>query len=210
MGRQSIWVFKDRRTNPAIVHRFTLTGEPNAVEIHILRDQTVDSVAKDAVEVVPVSAPPGSPCLVHLPKDWRNQVWWGPNDEYIGPRGLFYVEEGEYPNPHAELAAAETSRIPPVKAPEPVVDVSKEAPVVSEQNADVQESPPPVTAKPDLHASTHENAEHLPDGFPGKAKLEAAGVKTFGKVRKRIEAGTLIDIDGIGTETAKAIEEAVK
>ena len=218
MSKMHCWTFKDGRTDPTTVHRFTHKGDPNAVVIHILREQSVDSahVGPDTVQNVIITAPPDSRCITHLPPNWRNEVWWGPNNEYIGPRGILFVWDDEYADPHAELALAETMRIPPapveVVEPQPVVSITPQnAPQPPSKPSATLPSPQPNEPKPEgAHQPTHENSEHLPDGFPGKAKLEAAGVKTFGKLRKRIDAGTLIDIDGIGTETAKAIEEAAK
>lgn len=51
---------------------------------------------------------------------------------------------------------------------------------------------------------------HLPEGFPGLASLEAAGEATFAKVRARVAAGTLEDIDGIGESTAAKIAAALE
>ncbi|MDT5061520.1 MAG: hypothetical protein QOH63_1979 [Acidobacteriota bacterium] len=49
----------------------------------------------------------------------------------------------------------------------------------------------------------------LPDDLPGHAALEAEGVTTYAQLRKRISAGTLIEIPGIGDATAAKIKEAL-
>jgi hypothetical protein len=49
---------------------------------------------------------------------------------------------------------------------------------------------------------------HLPDDFPYYSFLEAGDVKTYAQLRKRIEAGTLTDIKGIGDERAAEITTA--
>lgn len=51
-------------------------------------------------------------------------------------------------------------------------------------------------------------ARALPDDFPGRAALEAAGEATPAKVRKRIAAGTLQEIPNIGPTTEQQIVEA--
>jgi len=48
----------------------------------------------------------------------------------------------------------------------------------------------------------------LPDDFPYLSFLTAGGVNTYARLRKRIEAGTLTEIDGIGDVRAAEIEEA--
>lgn len=48
----------------------------------------------------------------------------------------------------------------------------------------------------------------LSPDFPGFVALDEAGEATKAKVRKRIAAGTLTDVDGIGPETATKIELA--
>lgn len=135
MPNQNIWVFYDRRTNPATVHRFTRftnVGEPQAVVINILRDPSVDAspftessegdfaegkaskatrpTAQVRVDQVVLSQPDG-PCVTHLPLDFREADWWGPNGEYLGPRGILYVGEHEYNDPHSVLAEAERKRL---------------------------------------------------------------------------------------------------
>lgn len=50
---------------------------------------------------------------------------------------------------------------------------------------------------------------HLPEGFPGLVALEAAGEATYAKVRARVEAGTLTQIEGVGDATAEKIKEAL-
>lgn len=47
----------------------------------------------------------------------------------------------------------------------------------------------------------------LPEGFPGLAALEAAGITTYAGVRN---AGELTSIPGIGDATAKSIDEAME
>ncbi len=145
MSKQLIWVYKDGRTNPGTVHRFTSAGQPNAVVIHVLREQSVDADHKggDAVEDVVMTAPPNSKAVTHLPPNWRNEVWWGPDNEYMGPGGLLYVYDEEYPDPHAELALAETSRTGHKSTPEAVQPVE---PVTPESN---QPPGPPEKAKPE-------------------------------------------------------------
>jgi hypothetical protein len=67
------------------------------------------------------------------------------------------------------------------------------------------------TSKGDGQTSDDESAEAqptgdadpLPEGFPGKAKLEAAGLTTYGDVRGQRE--NLSEIEGIGPKTAEAI-----
>lgn len=49
----------------------------------------------------------------------------------------------------------------------------------------------------------------LPEDFPGHSALEAEGLTTYAKVRKRIEAGTLTEVAGIGDATAEKIQEAM-
>ncbi len=58
--------------------------------------------------------------------------------------------------------------------------------------------------------TTHAKRGRLPDDFPHRGFLEGAGEATYAKIRKRIEAGTLQKIPGIGDERAAAIEEAMK
>ena len=48
-------------------------------------------------------------------------------------------------------------------------------------------------------------AKQLPEDFPGRAALEEAGEFTPAKIRKRVEAGTLTEIPGIGEATAEKI-----
>jgi len=48
----------------------------------------------------------------------------------------------------------------------------------------------------------------LKDDFPGFAELDAAGEATTAKVRKRIEAGTLTEVVGIGPAKEQQIKEA--
>lgn len=50
----------------------------------------------------------------------------------------------------------------------------------------------------------------LPDGFPGKAALDAAGHTTYAKVRRLRDAGKLTSVAGIGDSTAAQIDEALK
>jgi hypothetical protein len=50
----------------------------------------------------------------------------------------------------------------------------------------------------------------LPDGFPGKAALEAEGHTTYAKVRALHEKGTLTDVPGIAEATAAKIAEALE
>lgn len=51
---------------------------------------------------------------------------------------------------------------------------------------------------------------HLPEDFPGYSALDAIGEATYAKVRKRIEDGTLTEIDGIGAATAEKIQAALE
>lgn len=48
----------------------------------------------------------------------------------------------------------------------------------------------------------------LPEDFPGRSALEAAGVDTYGKLRRR-SLETLTEIEGIGEATASKIREAL-
>lgn len=48
--------------------------------------------------------------------------------------------------------------------------------------------------------------QSLPDGFPGKSDLEAAGLSTIDNVQQRADDGTLTEISGIGRATAQQIE----
>lgn len=49
---------------------------------------------------------------------------------------------------------------------------------------------------------------HLPDGFPFLAFLKAGDVSTWAQLRKRIEDGTLTDIDHIAAGRAETITAA--
>lgn len=49
----------------------------------------------------------------------------------------------------------------------------------------------------------------LPEDFPGHSALDAEGLTSYAKVRKRIDAGTLTDVPGIGDATAEKIQEAM-
>jgi hypothetical protein len=64
-------------------------------------------------------------------------------------------------------------------------------------------------------ADPEDDGEHvkrgkLPEDFPGRTALEEAGEATYAKVRKRLAAGTLTEIHGIGEATASSIAEAMK
>lgn len=50
----------------------------------------------------------------------------------------------------------------------------------------------------------------LPDGFPGKSELEAAGVTTYAQVKKLRDGDGLTSVAGIGDAKASQIEEAIK
>ena len=50
----------------------------------------------------------------------------------------------------------------------------------------------------------------LPDGFPGKAALEAADVTTYAQARKLRDGAGLTSVPGVGDATAAQIEEALK
>lgn len=69
-------------------------------------------------------------------------------------------------------------------------------------------------ARKELIAEVKEEAKEvtkksgrLPDGFPGLAALEEAGITTYAGVRK---AGDLTEIAGIGEATAEAIKAAME
>lgn len=51
-------------------------------------------------------------------------------------------------------------------------------------------------------------ADDLPEGLPGNAKLEAAGIMTLADVRALAQAGALHEIDGIGDVTEGEIKAA--
>ena len=50
----------------------------------------------------------------------------------------------------------------------------------------------------------------LPDGFPGKDALEAAGITTFARLRKQRDGDGLTAVVGIGPATAAEIELALE
>lgn len=50
----------------------------------------------------------------------------------------------------------------------------------------------------------------LPESFPGKAELEAAGFDTYAKVRKLRDGDGFASVAGIGSAKASQIEEAIK
>lgn len=62
-------------------------------------------------------------------------------------------------------------------------------------------------AKSVLDSPVKDKKGPLPDGFPGKAALEAAGHKSYEKVLKLRDKGTLTDVPGIGETTAEHINE---
>lgn len=57
------------------------------------------------------------------------------------------------------------------------------------------------------HESVKPLRGKLPDDFPGHAALEAEGLTTYAKVRKRIDS--LTDVSGIGEATAEKIRAAM-
>lgn len=185
-----IWLFKERRTNPCIVHRYTAEGEPTAVEIHIMRDPSVDQTMSDgspvrgnAVDVVAMTAPPGSPVFSHLPDNWETADWGRVNsgqEGYTGPRGLLYVEDGEYRNPHAVLAAAQRKILAILaRAPEVVLDSSAEVPNPLASNApakkdDERQAGPGVIVPPPPPKAVHDPADLNKDGVIDKDERKAA------------------------------------
>lgn len=179
MSKQLIWVYKDKRTNPGTVHRFTSSGEPNAVVVHILREQSggdATHAGPDAVENVVITAPPNSRCLSHLPPGWREQVWWGPNDEFMGPRGILFVWDEEYKDPHAELALAETSRAGHESVPEVVLN--NEAKMEADKNnAPGVEPPAPVEKKPEPKPTPEPVKDAKTPEEPAKHKKDKHGDK---------------------------------
>ena len=145
----NIWIFYDRRTNPGFVHRFTQLGEPNAIEIHILRDQSVDGgKGGDTIETKVMAAPPNSSVASHLPSNWRNEDWGSPERGYLGPHGLLYVQELEYSDPHSELAAAENKRIAASQPPTEVVESVEPSKGDGEGNSAPAPAPTPPVTKP--------------------------------------------------------------
>jgi len=62
------------------------------------------------------------------------------------------------------------------------------------------------TTEVDPDADTVPLKGKLPEGFPGYAALDAAGIHTYAQVRK---VDDLTTIDGIGAATAAKIEEAL-
>jgi hypothetical protein len=58
-----------------------------------------------------------------------------------------------------------------------------------------------------IELPTRKKNGSLPDDFPGRAALEAAGLDTYGEVRA---AGDVTAIPGIGAATAKKIADALE
>lgn len=52
--------------------------------------------------------------------------------------------------------------------------------------------------------------DSLPEGFPGRAALEAAGFTTITAVRELADSGALETVDHIGAATATAIKDALE
>jgi hypothetical protein len=75
------------------------------------------------------------------------------------------------------------------------------------------EQPPPKD-EPAGDVGAVEQKGKLPDGFPSKGELEAAGITTFTQLRKKIASGTedapwYADITGVAEGKAGKIEEAL-
>jgi|GEM_PF-4298194 len=203
----NIWIYLNQRTNPGRIHRIlpvTQQFDENGKEIpqpemavvvaEIVRESAADG--HEEVQLKKLEA-------VHLSPGWEDpKKQWGPNGEWLGAKGTAFIYEGEYPDedPHEVFRKLES-----IRQAGPPNGVGEVVQAVDEQTGEVTNQ----TVPPSPQTTKHEDSEHLPDGFPGKAKLEAEGVKTFGKVRKRISNGTLEDISGIGPDTAKAIVDAI-
>lgn len=118
----------------------------------------------------------------------------------------------------------------PVDAKEAVAtgEYTLEAPMVSMEGENVHQPIRPETVTglmpemgvplADLEAGTEAEGESsvklrgtLPDDFPGKAALDAAGLTTYAKVRKHLDKFDTEEgkVDGIGKATADKIREAM-
>lgn len=62
---------------------------------------------------------------------------------------------------------------------------------------------------PAEEAPATEKTGALPDDFPGRVALEAAGIDTYEEVHAQIAGDGLTALDGIGDATATKIEEAL-
>lgn len=128
-------------------------------------------------------------------------------------RDYFNVETGVYNKPL--VAEVEKS---PDEIPE-VVDESTIAPAASESSEIVDEEPTLVVDESSVVEHQESGAEplsedeepaelkgKLPDDFAGHSALDAAGIHTYGQLRK---VDDLTEIAGIGEATALKIREAL-
>lgn len=103
---------------------------------------------------------------------------------------------------------------PPLIARDPEdVQIHRGAPNEPAQVGEARNEAEWVKANPESDSNAPSAAPlkqgHLPEDFPGYAALQVAGEATYGRIRRRIETGTLTDIPGIGDATAGKIEEAM-
>lgn len=94
--KQSIWVSFRGHCCPTTVHRFLPNGEPDVAVVGF-----VDETSSREERVIVNN-------LTRLPGRWESEDW-GTFENYTGPHGLLFVDDGT-PAAHSVLAAAELKR----------------------------------------------------------------------------------------------------
>jgi hypothetical protein len=148
---QNWWVFKDGRTNPGKYHR---TGGDGLLvgTVEILREGDVDASGHDAVEFQKVTPTHldyllGQKVLADSP-GWREALW-GPSGEWLGPHGVLFAWEGEYP---ADLMDDVFARLEAVRSGPPLGRVAEAVQPIGASELPGMESNAPAPAparKPD-------------------------------------------------------------
>jgi hypothetical protein len=124
-------------------------------------------------------------------------------DKLVSQRYLARIEDvgsggltGTGPTPDPKIAQNRAAEKAAGRKAGPATDVAADSPVGDTGDKSANDLAKEQSAPKALRGK-------LPDDFPGRASLEAAGITTYAQARKRLE--TLEEIEGVGAATATKI-----